>query len=106
MKAKDFDDEVNDSHAFTASYTSYNTDEVHDTRSFVIGYYRGPRKDDTDGEDSELEEFYKNLVDKPEEAKQHIESNIVAFPDTVKQVARVSVGREHFIAMVQETSGE
>jgi hypothetical protein len=37
---------------------------VHDTRSYFIGYYRGPKKDDS--EDSEVEEFYKNLVKKPE----------------------------------------
>lgn len=92
--------------AHTASYTSYNTDEVHDTRSYFIGYYRGPRKDDTDDEDSEVEEFYKNLVNKPEEAREHLESNIATFPDTVKSVSKVELGKEHVIAMVIEQSNE
>lgn len=42
----------------TGSDTSYSSDEVHDTRSYYIGYYRGPkrRKDDSDDSD-ELEEY-------------------------------------------------
>lgn len=53
LRAKDFDEDFEDSHNFSASYTSYNTDEVHDTRSYFIGYYRGPPKE-TEDDDAEL----------------------------------------------------
>ena len=54
----------------TDSDTDYDSDEVHDTRSFVIGYYRRPHRhdDDCSSEDSEEVEHFKNMIQEPEKA--------------------------------------
>ena len=69
LAVKDFEDhEHGCSSSDTGSDTSYSSDEVHDTRSMFIGYYRGPKKKKEDSEDSEdMEEHFK-MVKKPEEA--------------------------------------
>ena len=56
-------------------YSTYSSDEVHDTRSLVIGYYRHPKKPESD-EDSDFDEQLKLIKEKPEKAKEIIESNI------------------------------
>ena len=65
LYANDYGSDKSDNHGSSCDdYTDYSTDEVHDTRSYFIGYYRGPKKDNSD--DSETEEFYKSLLNKPE----------------------------------------
>lgn len=45
QKANDYDTDQNSVEKSEISdYTDYDSDEVHDTRSYVIGYYRGPPK--------------------------------------------------------------
>lgn len=53
LKSADFYRNSDDEHSCD-SQSSYDTDEVHDTRSFIVGYYRRPEKQD----DEELKLFH------------------------------------------------
>lgn len=54
LNVKKFEEHEEDySNTESGSDTSYSSDEVHDTRSFFIGYYRGPKKQKDDSEDSD-----------------------------------------------------
>lgn len=48
----------------TDSDTDYDSDEVHDTRSFMIGYYRKPKKHNHDcsSDDSDEIQEFKNMI--------------------------------------------
>ena len=98
-----------DSH-FTGSYTSYNTDEVHDTRSFIVGYYRGPsNKEDIEADElnSDEEQFYQELLDKPiEEQNKHLESNLISMPSNIHCVTKICLGKEHVILMTHDTNDQ
>jgi len=87
----------------TGSDTDYDSDEVHDTRSFVIGYYRKPHKhdDDCSSEDSEEIEHFKNMIQEPEKAQMHLETNILTMPKSVRMVKRIAIGHEHLVALVE-----
>jgi hypothetical protein len=87
----------------TGSDTDYDSDEVHDTRSFVIGYYRRPHKHDAEcsSEDSEEIEQFKNMLEEPEKASVNLETNILSMPSNVQVVKRISMGHEHLIALVE-----
>lgn len=104
LKAKDYESDNEDDHNISQSYTSYNTDEVHDTRSYFIGYYRGDKSRDDDS-DSELEEFKAKLLKKPLEMEQYLESNISEFPRVVRVVRKIALGKRHLVAQVVTNEG-
>ena len=65
---KDLDSSDDGRRGSELDYSSYSTDDVPDTRSLVIGYYRHPKKADTE-EDSDFDEQLKQIKNRPEEAK-------------------------------------
>ena len=64
INAKDYDSEMDNTHDFTASYTSFNTDEVEDTNNYLGFYKNSKSKQDEDG-DVLTDQLYKDLVNKP-----------------------------------------
>lgn len=72
---KDLDSSDDGRRGSDLDYSTYSTDDVPDTRTLVIGYYRHPKKEESE-EDSDFDEQLKLIKNKPEEARQSIESNI------------------------------
>lgn len=102
LDVRDFEEhEDNCSSSDTGSDTSHSSDEVHDTRSFFIGYYRGPRKNREDSDDSEDYEEHFKMIKKPEEAHLYLQSNILMMPPNVEKVTQICLGKEHLLALVE-----
>jgi hypothetical protein len=96
IKASDY---VNH-HASDDDAVSYSSDEVHDDRSFIIGYYR--KKPKSVEHDEELKQYYQKCIEKPEEVQEQLETNVSRFPSNIHNVLKIAVGQEHMIALVNE----
>lgn len=85
----------------TGSETDYSTDEVHDTRSLYIGYYRGPSGKEDSEDDSFLDHYQDLLINDPDKILQKLETNLFKVPESVRVVKKIALGHEHMIALVE-----